>query len=607
MRGTKQRSFLLLLVFSLVWLILLGRLWWIQIGGVHHFSRHDIDLVRNAVKQRQQVVQVDNGRGSILDRYGRPFTGQKRLALVVFPFAADNLPNHPQLAQVAAALGRDAAEVMHLIRAGKGAGILRDELGQLIALTEEQAERINQLNIPGIVALAVTERYGEERLAQHTLGYLSQNPSWIKTAYRREWQSGRMELERAVGAAGLERSFDRFLQGFAPTALAYVVDGAGKPLRGLDMRVQKQANDFYPLALITTLDQEIQQAVEHVADQAGMTEGAIVVLDAQSGDILAMASRPAYDPSNVDLAAGDWQNHAVRQLPPGSVFKTVVAAAALAEGAVLPTERIRCEGEYGRFGFACWKKQGHGDLTLQEAFAESCNIAFATLATRLGAAKLAEYAERLGLTQPVGWSTARFFGQESFRQIDGEQAGRVFIAETPPHDEGALIQSAIGQRDVRITPLAAANLMVTLLNGGNPKQVRLVKEITYRNGTSFFHFAPQPLPQAGGIDAATAYKLLQMLRAVVVEGTGTSLAQLSWPVSGKSGTAQTETAQGPRNHHWFVGFTPVSEPRYAIAVVAENQPVSASHKGMSVFAQVVEALASQSAKSPELPAGHDSR
>ncbi len=602
MSGTKRRSFLLLLVFSLVWLVLMGRLWWIQIGGVHRFSRHGIDLVRNAVKQRQQAVMLDNGRGDILDRNGDPFTGQERLALIVFPFAADSLRDNQQLKQLAAVLGRGEAEIMRLLAEAKAPGILRDAAGERIALTEAQAEQINQLNIPGVLALAVTERYRSEQLAQHVVGYVNQNPDYIKTVYQAEWQSGRMELERAVGAAGLERSFDRFLQGVAPTTLAFVVNGQGQPLRGLKMRMQQPENSFYPLSVVTTLDRQMQEAVERAADRAGLTEGAIVVLAADSGDVLAMVSRPAYDRSAVDVAAGHWQNHAVRQLPPGSVFKTVVAAAALAEGAVLPTERFRCTGEYGKYGFSCWKKEGHGSLTLQEAFAESCNIAFAQLATRLGAAKLAEYAERLGLTQPVGWSAARFFEQEQFRQIDGEQAGRVFVAEAPPQDEGVLIQTAIGQRDVRVTPLAAANLMVTLLNGGQPRQVRLVKEITYRNGTSFYRFAPQRLPNADGIDKATAYKLTRMLRAVVAEGTGTPLAELPWPAAGKSGTAQAETAQGPRNHQWFVGYAPADQPRYAIAVVAENQPVNASHKGMTAFAQVVEALASLSAKSPALPA-----
>ncbi|UFJ38973.1 penicillin-binding protein 2 [Brevibacillus humidisoli] len=588
---TKQRTFLLLLLFTFIWSILLFRLWWIQLGAVHHFSRHGIDLVKSAVKQRQQVITLHSGRGDILDRHGYSFTGQERLALIVFPLAQGSLQDREQIKQVATVIGRNEEEIERLFLPGKEPNMLRDAEGELISLTKEQAEQINQMQIPGIVALAVTERYRGDGLAQHAVGYVSQNPSYIKTVYEAEWQNGKMNLDRAVGAAGLEHSFDRFLQGVEPSTLSYVVDGQGHPLRGLELRYQKQENHFYPLSLVTTLDHKIQREVERVADQAGITEGSIVVLDVETGDVLAMLSRPTFDQTHVDVQAAGWQNHAVKQLPPGSVFKTVVAAAALAEGVVLPTERFECEGEYGRYGFSCWKHGGHGSITLEEAFADSCNIAFAQIANRLGAEKIEQYAQRMGLTQPVGWSTPRLFKIEHFRQIDGEQPGRVFVKNTSSRDEGALIQTAIGQRDVRITPLAAANLMVTLLHGGQPRQVRLVKEITYQNGTSFHRFASQPL-SVEGIDKVTAHKLTRLLRAVVEEGTGTSLAALPWPAAGKSGTAETETAQGMRNHQWFVGYAPADQPRYAIAVVAENQPVTASHKGMKAFGLVVEALAS---------------
>ncbi|MBO8163899.1 MAG: penicillin-binding protein 2 [Brevibacillus sp.] len=602
-RKTKQRAFLLLLLFSLVWGILIFRLSWIQLVAVHHFSRQGVDLVKQAVRQREQTVTLDSGRGDILDRNGNSFTGKEQLALIVFPLARGRLQDQETIRQIASIIGRRMAELEHLLSHGKEPAMLRDEKGKPVALTEQQAEQINRLKIPGFVAVNVTERYRSDAVAQSVIGYVNQNPAYIQSEYEEEWRSGKMSLDSTVGAAGLERTFDRFLQGVAPSRLSYVVDGQGRPLGGLGIRYHEQENSFYPLSLVTTLDRQMQDEMEWIADQAGLTEGSIVVLDAATADVLSMVSRPAYDQTNVDVKAGAWQNRAVKQLPPGSVFKTVVAAAALAEEAVSPTERFVCEGEYGHYGFSCWKRGGHGSITLEEAYAHSCNIAFAQIAKRLGGDTIQSYAERLGLLAPVGWSAPHLYKMENFRQIDGEEPGRVFMSEVY-HDEGTLIQTAIGQRDVRITPLSAANLMVTMLNGGQPRQVRLVREITYRNGGTFHLFPLQPLP-VEGIDPVTSYKLTRLMRLVVAEGTGKPLVNLSWPVAGKSGTAQAETGQGMRYHHWFVGYAPADHPRYAIAVVAENQPVTASHQGIKIFGKVVEALASLSKQSAGLPSAPD--
>ncbi|GAA4705661.1 peptidoglycan D,D-transpeptidase FtsI family protein [Brevibacillus fulvus] len=596
-RQIKRRSFVVLLFLTLVWSGLAARLWWIQLGAPHNFSKHHIDLVKNAVKQRQQSIMLNSGRGDILDQKGRSFTGKEEQALIIFPLARGSLEGTDMLDKVAQIVQQPAAEISRIVHEGKTPMMLRDQQGNIIPLSDEQAERINALQIPGIVALEVTERYRSDEVAKHVVGFVNQNPQLVQSVYQQELEAGKMSLDSLVGASGLEHSFDRFLQGVQPSILSYYVDGQGNPLRGLDIRLTEQTNQFYPLSLITTLDKDIQRSMEDVADQAQLNEGAIVVLDATTGDVLSMVSRPNFDPNHVNLAEGAWQNHAVKQLAPGSVFKTIVAAAALAEGVVSPGEHFLCEGEYGKYGFSCWKKGGHGSITIDEAFAESCNVVFAQIANRLGADKIEEYAKRLGLGTQVGHLTAQFYKLENFRQIDGEEKGEIFAPQTSRTDEGVLIQTAIGQRDVRVTPLQAANMMVTILRGGQPGQVRLVSDIAYRNGMNFYHFSPQMLPQEG-IDTATSLKLKKMLREVVTEGTGSYLQQAAWPVAGKSGTAEVEQNGVARNHHWFVGYAPEDHPKYAIAVVAENQPVSAVNRGPELFARVIDALAALSDKSP---------
>jgi cell division protein FtsI/penicillin-binding protein 2 len=597
-RRIKRRQFLVLLSMSFIWLGLLIRLWWIQLGAPHHFSRHGIDLVKGAVKQRQQSITLHSGRGDILDRNGYAFTGVEHPALILFPLAKGSLEGTDGLAQLAGIVGQSAAYLSETMTKAKAPVLLRDQRNKLLVLTEEQMTKVNQLAIPGIVALPVTERYRHDEVAKHVIGYIHQNPELVKSLYPEEWASGKMNSDSTIGASGLERSFDRFLQGVEPSVLSYYVDGQGRPLRGLDIRHTKPENGYYPLSLTTTLDADIQRKMEQVAERARLKEGSIVVLDAKNGDIRAMVSRPEYDQTKVDTQARDWQNRAVKQLPPGSVFKIVVAAAALGEGLVLPTDRFTCTGEYGKYQFSCWKKEGHGSVTLDEAFAHSCNIAFAEIAKRVGGEKLEEYAQRLGLSMHVGHLTPELFAQTNFRQIDGEEPGAIFSKEASRSDEGILIQTAIGQRDVRVTPLQAANLMVTILRDGKPGRVRMVEQISYRNGQTFHRFPEQELPQQG-IDYLTASKLRKMMRKVVTEGTGKMLDNSVWQVAGKSGTAQKGTARDPGNHLWFVGYAPYDDPRYAICVVAENLPSQVSNKALEVFRLAVEELAA--------PTGHISQ
>lgn len=600
----KRRSFLILLLLTLLWVGLVTRLWWIQLGSPHHFSPHDVDLVRSAIQQREQSIILHTGRGDILDRRGISFTGVEQQTLILFPFAKGSV-SEERLQQVAKIVHIPVAAMTSSLELAKAPIVLRDEQGKSLVLSAAQVEAVNALKIPGILALPVTERYQEGEGAKHVIGFVNQNPAWIQSAYPEELQTGKMTLDSMVGASGLEQSFDPFLQGVEPSKLSYYVDGKGNPLRGLDVKFNQQENAFYPLSLVTTMDHDIQERMERVADESGMSAGSIVVLDAKTAAVVAMVSRPQYNQSKVNVAAGDWQNHAIKELPPGSVFKTVVAAAALGEGVVSPTEKFHCEGEYGKYGFSCWKKEGHGWLTLEEAFAQSCNVTFAQIAKRIGGEKIEEYAKRLGLSQQVGHVTPQLFKLTNFQQIAGEDAGRVFAQDVSRNDEGILIQTAIGQRDVRMTPLQAANLMVTIANGGNPQMVKLVDQITYKNGANFYHFSQEELGSAG-IDSVTAYKLRKFMRDVVTEGTGSALQETPWTVAGKSGTAQISSTSG-LSHHWFAGFTPVETPRYAIAVVVENQPANRSHQATAVFAKVVAALADQQAQSGESPADHQPR
>lgn len=591
LRGlNKRRSFLILIIITLLFGGLLLRLWWIQVAATNSFSPHNIDLVKAAVKQRQQSITLNSGRGEMTDRHGESLTGVEKNALIIFPLARGNAEVNEKIRKVAEIVQSRESEIMKMIQNGKSPAPLRDFAGHMIELNEKQMKQINDLKIPGILSVAMTERYAPTGIAKQVIGYISQNPERVAQLYADDLRNGKIMLDTPLGSSGLERTFDRFLQGMQPSILSYYVDGQGNPLSGLDTRFSVEDNAFYPLTVKTTLDRQIQSFMEQAMDMAGIEDGAVVVLDVKSSDILSMSSRPKFDPTKVNVEEGRWKNQALTQISPGSVYKTVIAAAALEDGVVSPSETFTCEGSYGKYGFSCWKKEGHGHLTMLEAFAESCNITFAEIAKRLGGERIIKQAEKMGLTKQIGWQVDQLYKIENFKQLDGEEKGQVFAKGVSPNDEGVLIQTAIGQRDVQISPLQTANMMAMIARGGKAKEARLVSEIDYRNGSRFYQFPENDLAGVG-LDKVTSQKLARFLQEVVQEGTGSSLKDLPLSVAGKSGTAQVLYKGEPKVHQWFAGFAPVDRPRYAIVVVAKNQPTSDASKATQAFKLAIERLA----------------
>ncbi|WP_240675659.1 penicillin-binding protein 2 [Ammoniphilus sp. CFH 90114] len=584
--GSKRRIFFVLSLLVITWFALLGRLIWIQVIGVHQFSKHQVNLVAEAVSQRKQGVTLHTGRGDIQDREGRSLTGSEVSGLAIFPLARGRL-DEQKVTELASILRMREENLYNWISEVKSPTFARNSQGKIISLSEEQSLAIDQLALPGVISLPVTERYQADAVATQLIGYISQNPDLVQREYAEELKKGEITRNTLIGASGLERSFERLLQGVGPTTVSYFVDGKGNPLNGLKARLVEQENQFYPLSLRTTIDKSLQQKVERWMKEEGMNLGSVVVLDAKSREVLAMASLPEFHPSRIDMERGNWVNRAIKQTVPGSVFKTVVAAAVLEEEVVDPDETFVCDGHYGKYGFSCWLEEGHGEVTFAEAFAHSCNITFARAALRLQPGDLEKYAEKLGLTGQVGWQQAPFFKMDSFRQFDGEDRGQIFSSYTSRNDEGVLIQTAIGQRDVQMTPLQAANMVATILDGGKKEEVRVVKEIRYKTGSLFHSFDSHEI-EGESIDRYTAYQLRQMMESVVDEGTGKSLQDATWNLAGKTGTAQTNNG---KNNQWFVGYGPAEAPQYVIVVVAEQEPNSGRNKVMPIVKKVMNDLA----------------
>ncbi|WP_430022220.1 peptidoglycan D,D-transpeptidase FtsI family protein [Paenibacillus sp. MABNR03] len=597
----KRRIYVGCVFLTVIFAVLILRLGWIQMVQVNRMMPGSQRTVREmSVLQRERGVMLDPGRGQFTDRKGRSLTGNLQWGLVLFPHPKQkdlrpetNTANY-RLKQMAAILHTDTARLIKEWEQGYAPHFWTAGKHQPIVLDESQAASLREIVGEGAGVYPMMSRYGQNRTGMQWLGYLAEQPGVLNG---RDHHTDEVKQTFALksGAAGLERTLDPILLGMGPTLLTRMVTGSGEIIPEIEPRVIAPMNRHYPLKVETTIDADIQQGVERIVEVSGIKEGAIVVLDTANADVRAMVSVPFYNPQHVNPGDSSWANRAVQSAVPGSIFKIVTAAAALESQAVSTKETFHCGGEWGRYGLSCWKEHGHGVLKLEQGFAESCNIVFAETARRLSMEQLERTADALGLARPVGWEGKNIAGMSVLRQFDHEDAGRVRTAAVSQQDEGARVQTAIGQRDTRVTPLQAANLMVSLLHDGRVHAPRLVQQIRYADGDVMLEMPSHHSPsQAGQISPTTAHQLLRWMRTVVTDGTGKTLQQAHWHVAGKSGTAQVQQKGRNLNHQWFVGYGPVEQPRYAVAVLVKNVAPGGHHQATDIFRSVMDYLAESS-------------
>jgi peptidoglycan glycosyltransferase len=358
------------------------------------------------------------------------------------------------------------------------------------------------------------------------------------------------------GRTLVEQEFNSFLLGKAPEQFAQNVT---------DLLTARSSPGG---TLVLTLDRATQQAAESAL---GNRKGAVAALDPETGTVLAMTTFPRYDPN--DLSSHDperirrnWDrlikdpddpllNRAAGGLyPPGSTFKVVTSAAALENGVSLDEELPsppvydvpQTSADIRNFGGGSC---GDGSLTLPEALEISCNTTFAALGVRLGDRKLAAEAEKFGFNKPNPYELPA-----ATSSIPRNQ------------DVPSTAQSAIGQRDVRVSPLQMASVAATIANGGRRMAPYVAREVVSDRGGVVKRFEGEDLGQA--IPGQVAADLKGMMVRVVEQGTGTAAQIPGVQVAGKSGTAQH--AEGRAPHAWFISFAEQGDRSIAVAVVIEN-------------------------------------
>jgi penicillin-binding protein 4B len=561
-------------------LLLLARLAVIQLIDTESFSKHNINLLEDSVKQRTQELVIDNGRGNFLDREGNLLTHKKVSVLVLFPFLKNT---EWDIDTVSAISGIQKDNLENALSQAKKPFAYGDP--QPIELTASQMERINQLEIPGV--FAIEKKYERSTYpAEQLIGLTGENIEALKKRY----PDKELSEKTLIGVSGLEQSFDEFLLPEGKSKLVYHVDGGGAPLFGINVKYVDPANPFYPVNVRTTLDRTIQQKAEELVDKHHIQKGGLVLLDIEDNSVLAMVSRPKMNKSDPYSGSGI-TNRMLKQEIMGSIFKTVVAAAAIDQNLDSPTRLFDCSKKINGQPEV---KYDYGMLNFMDSFARSCNRTFGELAKELQKTDpnlLEEYAEKLSLTGSVGWH-GEVYHTSNFKQFVGEDKGRVFLSEEARKDPNFAALSGIGQHEVRATPLAVANMMATIARGGKKEMVRTASKIEYKNGTTMVEFNEQEL-SGETISSYTGMKLQKLLREVVLNpnGTGKWFQNLPYEVAGKSGTAETGKYQNDQQLHnkWFAGYFPYQNPKYALVTV--NLDVLDTEGGVNLlFADMVKML-----------------
>ena len=549
----------------------LVRLWQLQVTeGEQYRSLSENNRIR--------LKRVHATRGTILDRRRQVLVDNRpSFDVTLVPEDAHDVPR--TIAALTRLLGPEAGDLAAVVAAAAN----RPPFEEVILKRDIDWESIvaletHQLELPGVsVQVGPRRTYPFGDAAAHLLGYVGE-VSQQELATRRGYHMGDL-----IGKAGAERYWEDYLRGI-DGGQQVEVDAVGRKLRVLSEVEETPGN-----TLVLTIDRDLQLAAEHAM---GDRDGAVVALDPRSGEVLAMVSRPAFDPNVFarGIRGAEWRalledpKHPLNSkalqgtYPPGSTFKIVMAAAALDEGVINPFTQIFCSGGlfFGNRTFRCWRAGGHGSVNVHEALVRSCDVFFYQVGQRLGIDAIAEYAHRLGLGAPTGIGLEH----ESGGIIPSSAWKRQRFGE--PWYAGETLSVAIGQGYVTVTPLQMANLIAAVTNGGIVYRPQFVKQVERPDGPVVLEEAAVPVRQLD-FKKSTLLQIRQALSDVVntSRGTGTKAHLATIEVGGKTGTSQVgvlgaeRTKQGHmarerRDHAWFLAFAPVANPEIAVAVLAEH-------------------------------------
>jgi len=572
--GIERKLAITIGLFVLVFLFLVFYFWHLQV--LRH-SRYQ----RLADNNRIRLVQTPATRGIITDRNGIILADSTPdYSLAIIPEDVEKNAEDTVLS-LAAVLERNGESALKRFREN-ATGVPYRAIRVFDHLDKREVAlfEANQDWYPGAVLIVVPRRYYPfGSTTAHLIGYVGEIS---EAQFESGLYPGTVKGD-TVGKDSLEKTYDRYLRG-KDGGRQVEVDARGREISILGVTEPSPGANVR-----LTLDIRIQQELESALEGG---RGAGVVFMAQTGEVLAMVSVPAFDPNefSLRLTRDRWneilmdpghplQNRALQGLyPPGSTFKVVTAIAALMEGSIEPDKTISCSGGYyfgGRM-YRDWKLSGHGKVDLKKAIVQSCDVYFYQTGERTGMDALARWASILGL------------GRKTGIDLPGEKEGLVpspdwkLKARGEPWFPGETLSAAIGQSYVLVTPLQLGNLFATVARKGVHMDPFLVSRVASIKGLELYRRDPM-VRRETEIPSDVWERIIDALEGAVndVKGTGRAARIPGVRVAGKTGTAQVvriqEMVDGGldvpyelRDHGWFAAFAPVENPQVVAAVVVEH-------------------------------------
>lgn len=545
-------SYVVIALFS----ILVLRLWQLQVLQGDEYRKL-------SEENRLRIVKIAAPRGIIYDRNNIPLVKNSPFYSVsISPVNGAGI-DFTSLSKV---INIDADSISKRL-AGKKSTFEPVRLKEGLSFKEIAFIEARRSDFPGLfIDVDVTRHYLYGDIGAHLIGYLGK----LNQKQHKDPDFKGLPPDAFVGQWGIERLYDKQLRGI-PGERIVEVDALGRELRLIAEKPPLKGEDVY-----LAMDINLQKAAE---ESFGEKIGALVAIKPDTGEILALVSKPSFDPNLFakGVSQKQWEefinnprnpllNRALQsQYPPGSTFKIVTALAGLEEGVIDPETKVTCNGglSYGRWHFGCWRKSGHNTLSLHRAIVESCDVYFYEVGKRLGIDKIASYARELGL------------GNDSGLRLVKERKG--VVPDTKWKQEkkrqpwylGETFNASIGQGYVAVTPLQMARLTSTVSNGG------------YIYAPSLLMLKERPrMTKKLNIHSQNINEIKKGLFGVVNEPSGTGWLAKSYSVEicGKTGTAQVVGIRKDskylhelqRDHAWFVAFAPCDKPEVALSVLVEH-------------------------------------
>jgi penicillin-binding protein 2 len=550
-------------------------LWYLQVIRGSEFKR----LSEN---NRIRILENPADRGMLLDRKGRVLA-HNRPSFEVSLIPEDLKVNPEVLTKVGEMLDMAQDEIENKLQSlkrrppFKPVKIKSDIDWNGLALLE-----FNRVHLPGLVVDVMPRRtYNYGNLASHLIGYLGEiDENELKQPKDAPYRMGDL-----IGKYGVEYRWETDLKGM-DGGRQIEVDALGREIKPL-----RSVEPFPGNNLILTIDLDLQKVAEEAYQDKS---GALIAMDPQNGRILAMVSKPSFDPNLFarNILLEEWkslmedprhplQNKGIQgQYPPGSVFKIVTAIAGLESGIITPNTQMTCTGiyPYGNRNFRCWKEGGHGTISLHRAIVESCDIYFYQAGLKIGVDLIAQYANEFGL----GRTTGIFLPHEKPGIVPSTSWKKK--RSGVPWYSGETLSLAVGQGYINATPLQLLTMVSAVANGGKLYLPQVVEKVENIYGNSLKEYPPVERGRVN-VSENTLHIVQEALMGVVNEphGTGWVCALKEFKVAGKTGTAQVITMpqnfkKGDmdrmplkfRDHAWFVAYAPVENPRISMVVLVEH-------------------------------------